>query len=102
MQAGKFAVKAQRFLASEEFVEVRVFGQKADHGPAVHTPAVAPKNFHAAARRPKQTENNLQRRALAGAVWSEQSVNLAGFHFEVEIAQRDDRLSPERDRKNFG
>ena len=65
------------------------------------TPAVASKNFHAATRRRKQAENNLQCRALAGAVWSEQSVNLAGFHFEVEITQCDDRLSPERNRENF-
>src|SRR5207237_2757823 len=101
VQSTEFAKKSQRLLAGEEFVEVRIFRQKAHRFPALDQRTIAPKNSCSSARRRNETENNFQGGALARAIGTKQSVDFARFDAQIQIAHRDDRLSMKGDWKNF-
>ena len=100
-QPAKSSEKTQRFFPSEIFVKIRILRQKTDCFPAFNQTAIAAENFGAATRWRNKAKNNFESCALPGAIWTEQSVNFPGLHAKIEIAHCDNRLSMERNGKNF-
>src|ERR1017187_1147785 len=86
--AAQLPVKHQRLGTSQVPIEVRVLREKADVQPRYDVVAGNVEKPCAAVGRRNQVEDQLQRRALAGAVWPEQAVHFALVHAQVKFVQR--------------
>ena len=100
-QSAKFSIKAERFAAGQIFVEIRTLRQKTNSFAALDQTAVPAKNLGFAPGGGNEAKEDLQRRALAGSIWAQEPVDLAGGDFEVQVVDRHDRAPLERYGKNL-
>jgi hypothetical protein len=101
-QAANLSIKMERLLTREEFVKIWVFRQEADFLAALDLAAVAPEDSRATRARRDEPEHDLHGRALAGAIWPQQPVNLPRLDLERKMANRRNPLPPKRNRVHFG
>ena len=92
--AENFRVKAQQLLGGEKFVVVGHLRQVADALAGDGLAHVNAEQARPTAGRRHETEQDVHRGGLAGAVRAEEAEDFAGADFQVEAGQRDfDRLA---------
>ena len=84
----------EHFFRGQVVVVIRVLGEKADASPHLEITDGTPKDLRAAAARINQLHQQLERRALAGAVRPEKTKHLAGLHLERQRIERAVRTRP--------
>jgi hypothetical protein len=83
----------QQFSRRQPFIEAEIFRQETDLSPHVYIAGRSAEHERFPARRPDQSQQHLDRRALARPVWSKETENRAATHRQTEVA--DCNLVPE-------
>src|SRR5262249_49740640 len=81
------AVEVERLLGGQEAVQVRLLGQVTDALVLADVGGRLAEDVGLAVGREEQAEQQLDRRRLAGAVWTEQAEDIATVDLEVEGPQ---------------
>ena len=81
-------MEREHFARGQPFLIPEKFGKIADVAPHVEVARQCAQNASFTRRRPRETEQQLDRRRLAGAVWSEETEDLSARHRHGEARER--------------